>query len=61
MFDINFMDRLQNLGTRRMKQKWTFKKKNIVSSVNVPMSKLLWEYICWVLAGKPEERNNKNV
>ena len=31
-----------------------FDRKNTVSAVNVSIWKILWNYICWVLAGKPE-------
>ncbi len=31
-----------------------FTKKNKVSAVNVSIWSILWNYICWVLAGKPE-------
>ena len=27
--------------------------KNLVDCRNVSMWKVIWEYICWVLAGKP--------
>jgi hypothetical protein len=28
--------------------------KNSVTCVGVPFRKLVWNYICWLLAGKPE-------
>ena len=31
-----------------------FKRENIVSCVGVPFRTLVWNYICRVLAGKPE-------
>ena len=31
----------------------TFHKKNFVSCSNVSIWKVLWEYFCWFLAGKP--------
>ena len=30
-----------------------FKRKNNISCIGVPIKTLLWNYICWVLAGKP--------
>ncbi len=30
-----------------------FHKKNFVSCANVTIWKVLWEYLCWSLAGKP--------
>jgi len=31
-----------------------FNRKNHITAVNVPLWKILMNYICWVLAGKPE-------
>ena len=31
-----------------------FNRKNRISCHNVSMWKVVWNYICWVLAGKPE-------
>ena len=31
-----------------------FKRKNLISATNVSLWKILWEYICWVLGGKPD-------
>ena len=31
-----------------------FKKKNLISSNGVQFKTLMWNYICWVLAGKPD-------
>ena len=31
-----------------------FNKKNKISAVNVSFWTILWNYICWVLAGKPD-------
>ena len=42
-------------GVWQMKEKLKFRKKNLVSCANISMWKVLWEYFCWVLAGKPEE------
>jgi hypothetical protein len=35
-----------------------FNNKNLVSCTNESIYKVLWEYICWILAGKP---NNHSV
>ena len=32
-----------------------FKRKNIISSNAVSFRTIIWNYICWVLAGKPEK------
>ena len=34
-----------------------FNRKNKVSAVNVSVWKILWNYICWLLAGKPDGWN----
>ena len=31
-----------------------FKRKNIITAIDVSIWKILFEYICWVLAGKPD-------
>jgi len=31
-----------------------FKRKNLISSKDVSFWKIIWNYICWVLAGKPD-------
>ena len=36
----------------------SFKRKNIVSCKEIPFRTLIWNYICWVLAGKPNNRTN---
>ena len=41
------------------KDKIVFKRKNLVSCSNVSMRKLLFEYICWVLSGKPVKEEDK--
>ena len=33
----------------------SFKRKNIVSCKEIPFRTLIWNYICWVLAGKPDK------
>jgi len=37
-----------------MKEKIKFNKKNIISCQNVSIRRIVWEYICWTLAGKPD-------
>ncbi len=37
-----------------------FKKNNKVSCENVSMGRILFEYICWVLAGKPQNHEIKS-
>ena len=34
-------------------------KDNNVSCRNVPFRKIIWEYICWILAGKPDGHSTK--
>ena len=31
-----------------------FKRKNLISSEDVSFWSIIWNYICWVLAGKPD-------
>ena len=38
---------------------YRFRKKNIISCVGVSFRKLVWSYICWVLAGKPEMKEQE--
>ena len=32
-----------------------FKRKNNISCIGVPFRILIWNYICWVLGGKPDK------
>ena len=36
-----------------------FKEKNMVTCVGVPFRKLVWNYICWLLAGKPKMKKQE--
>ena len=31
-----------------------FKGKGVITAVDVPLKTIIWEYICWTLAGKPD-------
>jgi len=37
-----------------MKRMIKFNRKNIISCTNIPMTAIMWNYICWILAGKPD-------
>ena len=39
--------------------KLRFKKKSLVSCVGVPLSTIIWNYMCWALAGKPEMKEKE--
>ena len=36
------------------KKTYKFKQKNLVSCVGIPFRTLVWNYICWLLAGRPK-------
>ena len=38
-----------------------FSEKNIVNCRGVSFRTLIWNYLCWVLSGKPEMNNNRRV
>tara|TARA_Y100001963_G_scaffold102627_1_gene141255 strand:+ start:1055 stop:1180 length:126 start_codon:yes stop_codon:yes gene_type:complete len=38
-----------------------FKRKSRVTATDVPFWKIVWNYICWVLAGKPDNWEVPNV
>jgi len=44
-----------------------FNKKNKITAIDVSIWRIIWEYICWTLAGKPEGHksvrldNEKNI
>ena len=45
-----------DLHQRRMNKPFlSFKRKNIVSCQNISFGTIIWEYICWILAGKPNK------
>ena len=35
-----------------------FNNKSLVSCRGVSMGKIVWEYVCWVLAGRPKENGH---
>ena len=37
-----------------------FKRKDLITAVDVSFRKIVWEYICWTLAGKPNNYFVKN-
>ncbi len=41
-------------GVSMKKGRILFKRKNVVSAVDVSIWQVIWNYICWILAGKPE-------
>ena len=41
------------------KNKYIFKQKNMISCIGVPFGKLVWNYICWFLAGKPKMKEQE--
>ena len=56
-FDIE-MDEFHD---ERSKQEYlVFHKKNFVSCSNVSIKRVLWEYLCWFLAGKPKNIEWRN-
>ena len=38
-----------------------FHRKNKISCCDVSMWTVAWEYICWVLGGKPEGKNGYRI
>ena len=45
-----------DLHQRRLNKPFlSFRRKNIVSCKEIPFKTLIWNYICWALAGKPEK------
>ena len=38
---------------------YKFKRKNIISCVGIPFRTLIWNYFCWLLAGKPEMKKQE--
>ena len=48
-----------DLYQRRLdKPFFSFRRKNMVSCKGIPFRTLIWNYICWTLAGKPNEGTN---
>ena len=37
------------------KSKLEFKHNNIISSRGASMKSILWNYFCWIIAGKPDK------
>ena len=61
-FEDEMYEYLDDLEERKInKSYFLFEKKNTISCVGIPFGTLVWNYICWFLAGKPkmEEREIK--
>tara|TARA_R110002020_G_scaffold61373_3_gene165238 strand:+ start:597 stop:734 length:138 start_codon:yes stop_codon:yes gene_type:complete len=41
------------------KKTYIFKRKNTITCVGAPFGKLVWNYFCWFLAGKPEMKKRE--
>ena len=41
------------------KPKLEFKRNNTISSYGVPLKSIVWNYICWFLAGKPKMKEQE--
>ena len=41
------------------KSYFLFQKSNIISCFGIPFRKLVWNYICWFLAGKPKMKEQE--
>ena len=53
---LDWPDRVSNSKSRSV---YRFRRKNIISCVGVPFRTLVWNYICWFLAGKPEMKEQE--
>ncbi len=55
------MDEFFDYKEYREKNKsyFLFEKKNMITCVGVPFRKLVWNYICWFLAGKPKMKERE--
>ena len=55
------MDDLYDSQEYKEKNKsyFLFEKKNMITCVRVPFRKLVWNYICWFLAGKPKMKERE--
>ena len=58
-FDME-MDDFHDSKEHKQKNKSYFLfKENMVTCVGVPFRKLVWNYICWFLAGKPKMKKQE--
>ena len=44
---------------QKNKSYFLFEKKNLITCVAVPFRTLVWNYICWFLAGKPKMKEQE--
>jgi len=61
---VGFEDEMyeyQDEQEQKLKNKsyFLFKKKNLISCVGIPFRTLVWNYICWFLAGKPDMKKRE--
>ena len=58
-FEDEMYEYLDDLEEKKInKSYFLFERKNIVSCKEIPFKTLIWNYICWILAGKPNKRIN---
>jgi len=43
----------------KCRKTFLFKKKNLISCVGIPFRTVVWNYICWILAGKPKMKEQE--
>ena len=53
-FEEEVYEYQEELEDRRKNKPYIKFDNNLVSCINVSIWKVMWEYICWVLGGKPE-------
>ena len=53
---LEYYDEQRESPSLLVKGSMTFKRKNLISSNGVSFRTLVWNYFCWILAGKPDNR-----
>ena len=53
-YDIEMYEYHDEQEHKQKNKSYFLFKENMVTCVGVPFRKLVWNYICWFLAGKPQ-------
>tara|TARA_B100000424_G_scaffold112475_1_gene84675 strand:- start:131 stop:328 length:198 start_codon:yes stop_codon:yes gene_type:complete len=58
-FEDEMYEFVDELKERKMNRSYFLFKENTITCVGVPFRTLFWNYICWLLAGKPKMKEQE--
>ena len=61
-YEIEMFEYHDDLHQRSLNKSFLFfEGKNIVTCKGISFRTLIWNYLCWVLAGKPKMKNSRGL